>query len=283
MGGVQTGRRHGMLGVAIAAALSALAGAGAAASAEMPQLAPHRALYHMTLDRVHAGSGVGNVSGDMAIEWLRACDGWTFEHKSAMTVEFAAGESARLSTSATSWESFDGLRYRFLMRNRTNDEESEKIEGTAMIERPGGGGKAVFTAPKPRTDVLPAGTLLPVAHTIEVLRTAMRTPRALIYPAVVFDGMGDDGPLNVTTTIGKAGKGAVGGAKPAEGLAGRPLWPVHLAYFRLDSPDPKPKQEIGMWLYDNGVADNLVIGFDDFVVRARLVRLEYVTPPNCGG
>lgn len=261
--------------------LALLAWSGAADSAGRTRLASHRALYEMTLDRSHSGSGINGVSGEMAVEWLRACDGWTFQHQSSMTVEFAAGETVELSTTATSWESFDGRHYRFSLRNLTDGEQSERIEGTAAVDGHDRAGQAELTSPKPQRFVLPAGTLFPVAHTREVLRRAMSGKPLTMFEAVVFDGMGDDGPMAATTTIGRERRGVAAKGTASAKLAGQKLWPVSVAYYPVASASPLPKQEIGMSLYANGVADDLLIGFDDFVVRAKLAKLEYVKAPDC--
>jgi hypothetical protein len=278
----------------ILAVAGTLAWCGTADAAGAIRLASHRALYEMTLDRTRSGSGIAGVAGEMAIEWLRACDGWTFQHQSSMSVEYTAGETVQLSTTATSWESFDGRHYRFSLRNLTDGEQSERIEGTAAV---GGraAGEAQLTAPKKRRFVLPGGTLFPVAHTREVLRRAMSGKPPTIFQAVVFDGMSEDGPMAATTTIGKgrrgdaaqhaakgATQGAIGGSVAAA-LAGKERWPVSVAYFPMTGASPLPKQEIGMSLYADGVADDLLIGFDDFIVHARLAKLEYVESPRCDG
>jgi hypothetical protein len=269
-----------MKSAALALVLTLFAPAVVSAAGEPLRLASHRALYDMTLQRVLPGSAVSNVQGEMVVEWLRACDGWTFEHKSVMTVSFAAGTSAKLVTGATSWESLDGRRYRFSLRNLTNGEESEKVVGTAALSGPRRTGQAEFVEPKRRTVALPAGTLFPVAHTVAVLRAARSPSPPLLFTRMLFDGMGDDGPFSATATIGKGMRAPASPGTPAAGLAGQRVWPVSLAYFPLASADPEPKQEIGMKLYANGVADDLTIGFDDFTVRARLARLEFVPPPR---
>lgn len=254
---------------------------GAADAAGTTRLASHRALYEMTLDRSRSGSGISDVNGEMAIEWLRGCDGWTFQHQSSMTVQFAAGETIELSTTATSWESLDGRHYRFSLRNLTDGEQSERIEGKAAVDGRGRAGQAELTAPKLQRFVLPAGTLFPVAHTREVLRRAMIGKPPRMFEAVVFDGMGDDGPMMATTTIGREQRAAASEGAVKALLAGHRFWPVSVAYYPVDSASPVPKQEIGMSLYANGVAADLLIGFDDFVVRARLAKLQYVKAPSC--
>lgn len=274
-------RRFGVVLTFVALGASLLAGATVGV-AETMDLAPHRAVYHLALDRANAGSGVAAVRGEMAIEWLRGCDGWTFEHKSVMSIEFAAGEAIRLTTNATSWESLDGTAYRFSMRNLTGGTESDRIEGTARLDGPGGAGTAVLAAPKSKTYQLPAGALFPIAHTTEVLRRARAAAPPVLFSSVVFDGMGDEGPLSATATIGKMRRAEIPAASPAAKLAGEAAWPVHVAYYPIESPSPTPKQEIGMRLFANGVADDLTIGFADFVVRATLEKLEFVRPAKCG-
>ena len=46
-------------------------------------------------------------------------------------------------------------------------------------------------------------------------------------------------------------------------------------------PSSEPTYEMSVTLYDNGIVDAMMINYGDFVVRATLLELEPVDPPDC--
>ncbi len=259
--------------VAIGAVVNLLSGVGFAA-----ELSSHRALYGMTLHSARSGSGITSVTGKMAVDWSRTCAGWTFEHQSLIDVTFSVRDPVRLSTNATSWESLDGRQYRFSIRNLTNGKVTERVEGVAQVVARGGPGRVTFTAPKRRTMKLPAGTMFPVGHSVELIELAARAPT--MVTRTVFDGMSFDGAFQLSAALGAPATRGAG--KELQGLAGRRYWPVQLAFFPVASPAAAPEHEVGMHMYDNGVSDELLVSFGEFTVRSRLSKLEILKPGVCG-
>lgn len=251
----------------------------AAAQAPAGTLSPHRAVYEMALLNARTGSGIADVRGEMAVQYLRDCQGWTFEHRSELEVAFVETGSIRLSTRATSWESVDSTLYTFSLRHASDGTETERIEGRARISEQEEG-VAEFTAPKAQRFVLPRGTLFPVAHNDVVLAAAVRAGGPVTLSRHVFDGMGAEGPFEVNAIVGPARPAAVPNPA-AEPLAGLAVWRLSLAYFPLAAPEAVPKHELAMRLYANGVADDLTIDFADFTVRAVLEKLELLDAPAC--
>ncbi len=244
------------------------------------ELASHRALYSMTLHSARSGSGISSVAGEMAVEWARTCAGWTFEHQSVIDVTFSARDPVRLSTNATSWESLDGLQYRFSVRNLTNGKVTERVEGVAQLVAAGGPGRVTFTAPKRRTLKLSPGTLFPVGHSVEMIALAGRAPT--MVTRTVFDGMSFDGAFQLSAALGAPTTRGADGGTGLQALAGRRYWPVQLAFFPVSSPAAAPEHEVGMHMYDNGISDELLVSFGEFTVRSRLTRLEILKPRVCG-
>ncbi|MBV8651505.1 MAG: DUF1849 family protein, partial [Alphaproteobacteria bacterium] len=71
-------------GRACAAALSLLLGLtplGLTGAALAADIAPHRALYSMTLGSAKPNSGVVSANGTMGFQWGETCDGWTVEQR----------------------------------------------------------------------------------------------------------------------------------------------------------------------------------------------------------
>ncbi|MGH6683844.1 MAG: EipB family protein, partial [Pseudolabrys sp.] len=76
--------------------------------------ASHRAVYAMKMSHSANGSELVDVRGSMTYEWQDACDGWTTTQDSQMKFFYQDGRTVGLGWKLSSWESKDGLRYRFL-------------------------------------------------------------------------------------------------------------------------------------------------------------------------
>jgi hypothetical protein len=260
--------------------LAALAGLLAAAPAlAAGQLVPHRAVYDMSLRSAERDSGIVAVRGEMIAEWSESCEGWTFEHRSAFEVGTGEDESARIASSIATWESRDGLLYRFAVRNVESDGTDERIEGSARLTGRGKGGVAEFAKPEQRSLALPPGTIFPTEHTARMLAAAGEKPASL--KRTVFDGLSGDGLFEVNAVIG----GRIAPARSADPVlrpvAGLRSWISQVAFFRLESADAEPDNEIVFRMYENGVSDEMTIDFGRFKVRARLKSLELAPRPSC--
>ena len=85
----------------------------AASTAVGAEIAPHRALYTMTLASSKGDSGVADARGTMQYEWGESCDGWTIEQRYRLRMRYGETPDADIVSSFVTWESKDGLRYRF--------------------------------------------------------------------------------------------------------------------------------------------------------------------------
>src|SRR5262252_5899102 len=113
------------------------------------EIAPHRALYSMSLGSARSDSGVVDARGTMAYEWGETCDGWTIEQRYRLKMRYGEQPDVDIISSFVTWESKDGLRYRFNQRQTRNGEVDQDIRGEARLEGPGDGGVAEFTKPQP--------------------------------------------------------------------------------------------------------------------------------------
>ena len=142
------------------------------AMAEPVQLAAHRANYALTLQSVNSGSNVTGVRGNMAYEVTDACDGWAVRQRLEMNLSNRDGQPCKMVSDYLTWESKDGLKLRFRMRQSTDAAVTEQVEGTASLAAPGGVGEIHYTQPEDKTMPLPAGTLFPMAHTAAIIEAA---------------------------------------------------------------------------------------------------------------
>lgn len=253
----------------------------AGAQVRAVEFAAHRALYGLTLAHAGQGSGISSVSGELVVEWRNGCTGWTFEYRSVIDVIFAGRDPLRLASIASTWESSDGGTYRFSVRHQANGEDTERIEGSATGAGKKKGGLVVFSKPEPRRMKLPAGTLFPIAHSIALMEEAGKDKTPTLLSRAVFDGMDAKGLYQVNAAMGRKNEKGSGRLPLRGALKGVPSWPVNLAYFSYADSKPEPDHEIKLRLYANGVADDMVLDFDEFAMNARIGRLELLKDPGC--
>ena len=117
-------------GLAMFASVLLLTAAGGTAETA---LAPHRAVYEMTLASTQPGSGIVGAGGSMTYEFADVCDGWTVENRIAINYTYTEGGQAATTTDFLTWESKDGLKYRFRLRNMRDGAVTVEMEGVASL------------------------------------------------------------------------------------------------------------------------------------------------------
>jgi EipB-like len=242
------------------------------------EITPHRALYTMTLGSSSADSGVVGATGAMDYEWGETCDGWTIEQRYRLRMRYAESRDIDVASSFVTWESKDGLRYRFNQRETRNGELNQEIRGEAKLDGPGKGGVAMFTKPQPQTIKLAPGVLFPSAHTILLIDKAKEG--AVFITRQVFDGAAEENAVQVSAVIGAKMTADPVSAKPSP-LLDRPGWYMRLAFFPVDAKAEEPDYELGMDLLDNGVSRDMVIDYGDYSIRANLEDIEPLGRPSC--
>jgi hypothetical protein len=178
---------------ALAAAVVALC-ASAALPADAAGLntasAAHRAIYNLTLASSRGGEIIA-ARGTMGYEVIDACDGWAVRQRLSMTLTNTEGQDVQMVSDYATWESKDGLKFRFHMKQTTDTAVTSQTDGDAKLERAGGPGEAHYTVPEDTTKPLPAGTLFPMAHTSAILAAAEAGKKFIALP--LFDGTDDSG------------------------------------------------------------------------------------------
>jgi len=258
--------------------------ASAASAPRTGELLPHRASYLLSLGRNLSGSDVVNVQGFMAYEFADACDGWTTTQKARLKFFYDDGRTDEVGWNLNSWESKDGKRYRFFMRNFDGDNVTSEYKGEAEMPAPGQAGVVRFETPAQKQLALPRGTLFPTAHSLALFRhLAAGDPTFL---ATVFDGSDDKGPMEISAALAGSSKPAAEQAKLSPLLAAGPVYRLSLAFFApqgeaTTGDEATPQQEQSISVYANGVTDRLGLDYGSFTVDAVLKKLEGLPAPGC--
>lgn len=257
-----------------------------------PQLLSHRAIYKVSLADNNRNKGqVSDVSGRMVTEWQRTCDGIIAEQRIVTDMLDEAGDKSVSDISASSWESLDGLRFRFSMRQRLDNELMAEYDGNSKLDSAGGPGLAVMRKPEEKTIKLPAGVQFPSGYMESLIEAARAGNRRL--PGQVFDGTSESDYYAVVAAIGsgmtiKAAQqaevtGDAAGVHKSVKEAVKDLtwWPVQVSYYSLKSNEGLPEFEMAFRLYDNGVSSDLTLDYGAFALFAALQRIETYNTPDC--
>ncbi|MGH7072712.1 MAG: EipB family protein [Stellaceae bacterium] len=144
------------------------------------------------------------------------------------------------------------------------------------------GGVAEFSKPEQTTIPLAPRVLFPTAHTLFLINEAeAKVPFVVRH---VFDGTTVDAATMISAVIGpKLKPGVEGpGEHPIKSpLLDRPSWRMRLAFFPADSKSEVPDYELSMRLMDNGVSQDMVLDYGDYVIKATLQRIKALSKPAC--
>jgi hypothetical protein len=237
-------------------------------------MAAHAAEYDLHLQSSHGGEIISG-SGHMSYEVTDACEGWATRQRLLMDLTNSGGQDVHMVFDYTTYESKDGLRLRFHMKQTTEDAVTSEVAGDAEIERPGGPGTVRYTMPEKIEKPLPAGTLFPTTHTDTIIEGAKAGKRFLALP--LFDGTSANGPANSTVVINGWNTPAATKWAP---LSAHPSGRVRIAFFDASQASQEPDYEVSLRYFDNGIADNLSMDFGDFVMGGTLVSLN-LPKPGC--
>jgi EipB-like len=260
----------------------------AAATAKSIKLAPHRAIYEMSLDTVRSGSGVTDLTGRMAFEITgTACEGYTQNMRFVMETTSRDGSSSTTDMRSSSWEEGLGLRYRFNTSNYRDQELSDATTGTATrSDKTSADTQVELTKPHKTEFKLPAQVMFPIQHS-KLLVVAAEAGKTVLE-ADVYDGSDKGEKVYATTSvIGRAVTAAPASSitkiKNWERLNGLASWPVTISYFEKgkEKEDSLPVYEISFRYYANGVSENLAIDYGDFAIKGALKEIEFYDAAKC--
>ncbi len=264
---------------ALGLVLAMVAGLAWPAALSAADFVGHRALYRVSLNSAAARSGVASVRGAVLYRFADACDGWTAENRTLLRLDYGEGEESETEWSHVSWESKDGLRFRFHVRDIRDGDLAEELQGQASLTALRGPGLAHFVLPEESDVKLPAGTQFPTRHLMALLDAARAGKRH--ESGIIFDGSSLDNPYTVGAVVHQASESARRGLDKRARIAASPIWSLRLAFFPMAASEATPKFEIGITLREDGIADSIVQDFGDFVLLLTLQNVELLPKPDC--
>jgi hypothetical protein len=284
---------HSMLGrgravpMAVLALAAVCAAAPASAAAQTILLAPHRAVYEMTLVTTRGGTGVTAVSGRMVYELTGSvCEGYTQNMRFVTQMTNQGGTTMLTDLRSSSWEEGSGRRFRFNSSQFRDEKPTEATAGDAARANTADDIKVELTKPAKKGLSLSARVYFPIQHTIALLQAAKSGKTT--FRADLYDG--SEKGEKVYDTVSIIGRLRPAGAnlelprvKNIEGLDGLEAWPVSIGYFEpgSDHTDALPVYELSFLFFENGVSRNLFIDYGEFAMRGDLKEISFHAPSKC--
>ncbi len=250
-------------------------------------LAPHRAIYELTLATTRGGTGVSSVLGRMAYDLTgSACDGYTQNMRFVTRMTNQSGNTVVSDLRSTTWEDARGKRFRFDSSQYRDEKATEATIGDAA--RPGTSEdvKVELTKPAKKNISIPSRVYFPVQHTIALLNAAKASKTS--FRADLYDG--SEKGEKVYDTVAAIGRVQPPGSnrqlpqvKNVERLDALKGWSVSIAYFEPGSgkQDSLPVYELSFLMFENGVSRKLYIDYGEFALQGDLTEIAFHPPSKC--
>ncbi|MCG7394040.1 cell envelope integrity EipB family protein [Microvirga sp. ACRRW] len=264
----------------------AMLGSACAEAAETPvHLAPHRAVYDLSILRSGGSKGVESARGRIAMEFAGdACDGYTMKYRQVTVLDSSEAGSRTLDTQTATFESGDGLSMRFKSTSTAQGLVRDGVDGDAQL-RPDGSLDVKFKQPRNETFAAKGQPVFPTDHMKRLIEAARKGERRL--SARVYDGSDDGKKVYETLSLigNKIEPGAGNNLEESarqDAMMTSARWPITISYFQEGSADRAPAYTISFELYENGVARALKIDYGDFALKGDLKSLEMpAVTSNC--
>lgn len=261
----------------IIALAAAVAMPGLAASPAVADIAPHQALYSLSLGKATSSGNFSDVQGMVNSRIEKICDAWITTEQIKMRVKIRTGATISHDLTYTGWESADGKQYRFAASS-VQDGQETRFRGRAWSQQDKPG-LAVFSEPKKFDIALPPGTQFYFGLTAWLIEQAEAGAKRA--ETVTFDGTDEEGPQRVVAIIMPLkNKSSIMWGKFGA-LLDRPGWTVRLAFYAIDSKDAAPDYEVEAVILDNGVTPRMEMIFSEFTAIQKLVKIEALEGPEC--
>lgn len=268
--------------------LAMAASMATAAPSSPAQLAPHRAVYDITLARTSTSAGISQLTGRMVYELKgNACEGYEQTMRFVTRTLNSDGRPSITDLRSRFVEDARAANFRFDSSQYRNEQLSEAAAGEARRRSGGQRGLQVdIRKPDRRKVSFERPAMFPVQHSRAMLELAQQGKR--IFSADLYDGSEKGAKLFSTTAyIGEpfivGHNKSLPQARNTDVLDGLRAWPVSLSYFdaAAGKADAVPSYELAFLFFENGVSRKLMIDYGEFAIRGQLTELTMLSSGKC--
>lgn len=277
--------------VALLAAAGSLTGQStgfAQGAAKSVNLAPHVAIYDLTLTSSRGKRALESVRGRIVYDFSgSSCEGYALQFRQVTELDSGEGKVALSDLRTTTWEDADGKSFRFKSQNYMDREQIGDVDGSADHQKEG----VAVKLHKPEDKRFNAGTVIfPTDHMRQLIEAAQAGKSLLEVD--VYDGSESGEKIyHSLSVIGhriEPAKKVDDAAADKDSLASLARWPVTISYFDKtgkkagDQPSEQtPVYAISFEMYENGISRALRLDYGDFVIDGKMSSLEVKKASAC--
>jgi hypothetical protein len=256
----------------------------AAVSAHAASIAPHRAVYDLSLLRANEGASLQSATGRLAFEVDgSSCEGYTVNFRMATKYRPKEGDTTVVDTVTTSYEGPGATEFRHQLKESLNGEPKQDVKVSMNRPASDAEGEVRVSGQTAENITAPAGANLPMQHQLKLMALGERGGGR--DSSVVFDGSDQGKSFRAISFVGQekpAGKIARDMGSPAAApLKALKAWPMTISYFPLTGEAETPEYQVTFDLYENGVATGLVLDYGEFVLSGSLTDLKMLEASQC--
>jgi hypothetical protein len=277
--------------VALLAAAGIWAGHGAASAqgaAGSVNLAPHIAIYDLTLTSSRGKRALESVRGRIVYDFSgSSCEGYALQFRQVTELDSGEGKVALSDLRTTTWEEGEGKSFRFKSQNYMDQQQIGEVDGSADRDRSG----VAVKLSKPEDKKFEAGTVVFPTEHMRLLIEAARAGKTLLEVQVYDGSESGEKIYQSLSVIGhriEPDKKLDDAAADKDTLSGLARWPVTISYFDKigkkadDQPSEQtPVYAISFEMYENGISRALRLDYGDFVIDGKMSSLEVKKTSAC--
>ncbi|WP_157845958.1 EipB family protein [Kiloniella litopenaei] len=232
----------------------------------------HKAIYDLRLNSSHQGA-INSMGGQITYDLTSDCRGWLMANDLEMSVIYSTGQRMDMDLKINTWESLDGEKYRFTVKQDGNLSGQSGYIGKSSRSNDDNSVLAKITEPEKQSIVM-QDVIYPTAFLKEIIQAAKNGETAL--NKVVFDGTAELDAFQASAIVLPNEDKNIPSA-----LRGKASWKVFLAFYEVGAKNTLPIQEQKLTLFENGVVTSIDLDFGDFSVKGSLVDFEVHSAPQC--
>jgi hypothetical protein len=280
--------RLGFVAMFAAAACAANGAAFAQGPAGSVKLAPHVAIYDLTLTSSRGRRSLEGVRGRIVYDFSgSACEGYALNFRQVTELDSGEGKVALSDLRTATWEEGEGKSFRFKSQNYMDQKQIGDVDGRA--DR--GKSSVAVKLSKPGDKRFDAGKVVFPTEHMRLLIEAAQAGKTLLEIAV-YDG--SESGEKIYQSLSVIGRRIEPDKKPSDAaadkdtLAGLARWPVTISYFdkigkktEEQAGEQTPIYAISFEMYENGISRALRLDYGDFVIDGKMSSLEVKNARAC--
>jgi hypothetical protein len=273
--------------LAFAGSLAAYGAASGQGAAKSIDLAPHIAIYDLTLKSSRGKRALESVRGRIVYDFSgSSCEGYALQFRQVTELDSGEGKVALSDLRTTTWEEAGGKSFRFKSQNYMDQQQIGEVDGSADREK---AGVAVKLSKPEKKKFDAGGVVFPTEH-MRLLIEAAAAGKSLLE-VDVYDG--SESGQKIYHSLSVIGhriepEKKVDDAADKDSLTGLARWPVTISYFDKNDKkaDDQPSEQtpvyaISFEMYENGISRALRLDYGDFVIDGKMSSLEVKKAKAC--